>query len=114
MLTGDLEAPGEAALLSRQGGTLQTSVVQVGHHGSRTSSSPAFVAALAPRWALIPNGYRNRFGFPAPEVVQRWRTAGAGVLETADSGALRLLFHPSQGLIGPVREREQRARFWRR
>lgn len=113
LLTGDLERAGEEALLDRYGAQLQSRVVQAGHHGSRTSSSPGFVQATAPRAALIANGYRNRFGFPAAEVVRRWQGAGAQVLETADSGAIRFRFHPGGRLEGPVREREQQARFWR-
>ncbi|MBU0499676.1 MAG: DNA internalization-related competence protein ComEC/Rec2 [Gammaproteobacteria bacterium] len=113
LLTGDLERAGEEAMLARYGGQLRSRVVQAGHHGSRTSSSPLFVRTVAPQWTLIANGYRNRFGFPSAEVVRRWRAAGAGVLETADGGALSFQFHPGGGLIGPVRERERRARFWR-
>jgi len=113
LLTGDLEQPGEQALLARYGEFVESSVVQVGHHGSRTSSSADFVKAVSASYALIANGYRNRYRFPSPEVVDRWRVSGADVLETASSGAVRIDFHAEKGVGEPVRERVVRDRFWR-
>jgi competence protein ComEC len=88
LFPGDLEAAGEAAAV-RAGG-LGADVVKVPHHGSRTSSSAAFVAAVAPRHAVVSVGEGNHFGFPAPEVLGRWRAAGAEVWRT-DGGAVRFL-----------------------
>jgi competence protein ComEC len=88
---GDVEADGEAALLASLGPeALRADVVKVAHHGSRTSSGTATIAATRPRFAVISVGKDNRFGFPAPEVVERWQAAGAAVLRT-DSGAIRLV-----------------------
>ncbi len=89
LFLGDLEAEGEAALLATAG-ALVTDVVKVPHHGSRTSSSPALVAAVRPRWAVISLGAHNPFGFPHREAVERWRALGAEVLRT-DEGAIRFL-----------------------
>ena len=49
-------------------------VAELAHHGSRTSSTADFVAAVAPEHALFPAGYRNRYGFPNPRVLERYRT----------------------------------------
>jgi competence protein ComEC len=73
LLVGDLERAGEQALLARHADLLQGAVIQVGHHGSRTSSSPAWVQALASPLALISSGYQNPLAFPPP----RWCSAGA-------------------------------------
>jgi competence protein ComEC len=88
LLAGDVEARGEEAAV-RAGG-LRADLVKVPHHGSATSSSTDFVAAVAPRLAVISVGAGNRFGFPRAEVVARWSAAGARVLRT-DAGAVRFL-----------------------
>jgi competence protein ComEC len=87
LFTGDLEASGEAALLvsSRN---LRSTILKVPHHGSHTSSSAAFVAASRPQVAVISLGYRNRFHFPAPEVVDRYHSLGARIMRTDDDGAI--------------------------
>jgi competence protein ComEC len=86
LFAGDLEEEGEAALLARR--DLGADLVKVPHHGSRTSSSDGFVAATRPRWAVISCGAQNPFGFPHPEVVGRWRAAGAEVLQTDRVGTV--------------------------
>jgi competence protein ComEC len=89
LFTGDLEAPGEAALVdATPPELLRADVVKVPHHGSRTSSSPRLVEATHPRLAVISCGVANRFGFPAAEVVERWRAAGAELLRTDLRGAI--------------------------
>lgn len=88
LFTGDVEAQGEAAAVARGG--LDADVVKVPHHGSRTSSSEAFTRAVHPELAIVSVGRDNRFGFPHPEAVARWRATGATVLRT-DEGAIRLL-----------------------
>ena len=90
LLPGDLERPGEAALLARAAGRLRARVLVAPHHGSRTSSSPAFLRAVAPEYVLVSSGHRNRFGFPHPQVVARYRRLGATVLNTATAGAIRV------------------------
>jgi competence protein ComEC len=99
LFTGDLEAPGEAALVAAVApALLRVDVVKAPHHGSRTSSSPALVAASTPALVVISCGVANRFGFPAAEVVERWRAAGARVLRTDQAGAVRLHIDPGGGL----------------
>ncbi|HYD41971.1 MAG TPA: DNA internalization-related competence protein ComEC/Rec2 [Anaeromyxobacter sp.] len=106
LFAGDVEAAGEDAAV-RAGG-LAADVVKVPHHGSRSSSSPAFVAAVAPRFAVVSAGAGNRFGFPAADVVARWSAAGAQV-ERTDRGAVRLLSDgarfrkvPAEVVLDPV------------
>jgi competence protein ComEC len=86
LLVGDIERPQEQALLAR-GAPLAASVLLVPHHGSKTSSSAAFLGAVAPRIALVQAGYRNRFGHPVPAVVQRYRAQGAALAASPACGA---------------------------
>ncbi len=91
LLTGDAEAAGEAAVVGRFGDWLAADVVTVGHHGSRTSSSPAMVdAAGRPAFAVVSVARRNRYGLPDEEPLGRWLTTGAEVLQTANEGAVWL------------------------
>jgi len=85
LLVGDIEAPQERALLAQ--GLAPVDWLLVPHHGSRTSSSEAFVRALRPRIALVQAGYRNRFGHPVPEVAQRYQSRGTRWVETVRCGA---------------------------
>jgi len=76
LLMGDLESPGEAQLLTRAasaGRSLAADFLLVPHHGSKTSSSTAFLEAVHPRTVLVQAGYRNRYGHPAAPVVQRYQ-----------------------------------------
>jgi competence protein ComEC len=89
LVTGDLEQPGEAAL-ERWASTLRAEALVVGHHGSGDASSAGFLDLVAPRWALVSVGYRNRFGHPHPEVLSRLRERGARVLRTDLHGLIHL------------------------
>jgi len=89
VLTGDIERAAED-LLARNAALLKADILLVPHHGSRTSSSEQFIVAVAPRWAIVPAGYRNRFGHPAREVLARYETAGVHVLRTDLDGAVEV------------------------
>jgi len=106
-LTGDIERAGESALLSS---SLESDVLLVPHHGSRTSSTPEFIAAVAPRWAVVAAGYRNRFGHPNREVLERYRAARAEVVRTDLDGAVSFFLADSG--ISVVSERSRRGRYW--
>lgn len=111
LLPADIEAVIEERLLHEQPELLHVDVVTVPHHGSHTSSTPAFVQAVAPKYALIGVGYRNRFHHPRPEVVQRWLDVGSEVEDTASAGMLRLRLGTA-GAHMLSRERERQRRFW--
>jgi len=90
LFTGDVEAEGEAVLLSTQH-VLASEIVKVPHHGSRTSSTPAFVQSIAPHVAVASLGFQNRFRFPAPEVIQRYQSQGSQFLRTDEGGSITVV-----------------------
>jgi len=112
LLTGDLEARGELDLVRRDASLLKADVLVVPHHGSLTSSTPAFVAAVAPDIAVYTPGYRNRFGHPKSEVVARYAAAGIRSYRTDYDGALTFTFAPG-ATRRPRAEREEDRRYWR-
>jgi competence protein ComEC len=89
LFTGDAEHEAEAALLER-GAPLGADFLKVGHHGSRTSSSPAFLDAVAPRVATMSTGIRNRFGHPHAPTLQKLSERGILALRTDRYGGVRL------------------------
>ncbi len=89
LFPGDVELEGEDALVAAlPPAALRADIVKVPHHGSRTSSTEPFIAAARAQLAIVSCGAGNRFGFPAPEVVERWRRSGAAVLRTDRGGAV--------------------------
>ena len=87
LLAGDIGYAQEAALVARHGHALRSQVLLVPHHGSRGSSSDAFIAAVAPGVAVVQSGYRNRFGHPARETVARYEAMGVELLRSDRCGA---------------------------
>jgi competence protein ComEC len=85
MLEGDAEAPIEEAMLAERG--LQSTLLKVGHHGSITSTRPEFLARVAPRWAVISCGLRNRYGHPRQEVLEELQAAHIRTFRTDINGA---------------------------
>ena len=112
LLTGDIEARAESALLARDAGALRADLLIVPHHGSRTSSTPAFIAAVRPAVAVYTPGYRNRFGHPRPEIVARYAAAGIRAYRTDYDGALSFAFG-ARAVLAPSLERERDRRYWR-
>jgi competence protein ComEC len=108
LLAGDMEAGAERAWLTD---TAAPGIdwLQAPHHGSRTSSSEAFIRATAPRGVLISRGRNNSFGHPHMQVVERYRRHGVVVYDTAVDGALRVVLG-GQGEVEGVRRQR---RFWR-
>jgi len=111
VLTGDIELAAEAEVLQRYPFE-NASVVVIPHHGSLTSSSPAFVTRLKPAYAIASAAYGNRWGFPKDRVRARWEDSGARVLDTASSGAIGLRLCAEEGIIFLREERQRRLRFW--
>jgi competence protein ComEC len=112
LLTGDVEARAEADLLeaTRLGAV---DVLVAPHHGSRTSSTPAFVAACRPSWVVYAVGYRNRWAFPHPSVVERYDAVGARGLRTSSSGAITFRLRPGRPIEPPQEWRTESLRTWR-
>lgn len=108
LLTGDINSAAEQAL-QRSGLPLRADWLLVPHHGSRSSSSPAFLNAVAPRAALLSRGRHNSFGHPHPQVQARYAERGVVWYDTAQQGALSLQLGTFAGAHGLREER----RFWR-
>lgn len=111
LLTGDIEAREETALIRNGSAALRADVLLVPHHGSRTSSTGAFLDAVAPRYALIGAGYRNRFGHPRADVLDRYEARGIALLRTDQQGALRIRLGPDGVATATYRAAEPR--YWR-
>lgn len=110
LLTSDIEAPDEAALLARAPEKLAADVLLVPHHGSKTSSTAAFIAAVDARDVVIPVGYRSRFGHPKAEVLARYAAAGSSVWRTDRDGAVQVLLKPSAVELSAWRDEHRR--YW--
>ncbi len=89
LLTGDIEKEAEARLLSR-GANLKCTVLKVAHHGSKTSTTPAFLRAAKPSVALISCGRYNRFGHPNAQTLRALQREGAATFRTDLNGALEV------------------------
>lgn len=110
LLTGDVEARSEREMLVRDASRLSAEILVVPHHGSTTSSTPEFLAAVAPDIAVFTTGYRNRFGHPRPEVLQRYMDIGSRLLRSDRHGALQ--FDIRRDGMDVRIEREVRRRYW--
>ena len=108
LLTGDIDTAAERALLDSPL-AVPTDWLQSPHHGSRSSSSPALLAALQPAAALISRGQGNAFGHPHPTVIARYRQRGMAIHDSAEQGAIRLQL----GQFKPAWTMRQERRFWR-
>ncbi len=89
LLTGDIGRDAEHALLA-SGIDLRADVIKVPHHGSATSSTAAFLRAVEPVLAIASAGLANRYGFPKPEVRERYESLGTRFLSTERNGAVRV------------------------
>jgi len=108
LLAGDIERAAELELARE--GAARAEALLVPHHGSRGSSSAPFLAAARPRLAVASAGYRNRFGHPAAEVLERYAAAGARLLRTDRDGAVTVRL--GAGGAAAHAERARRARYW--
>jgi len=111
LVAGDIDKVAERRLLKLGGIRLAADALVVPHHGSTTSSTPEFVHAVAPRWALFAVGWRNRFGHPRDAVLQRYREAGSAILRSDESGAVTLRFRADG--VDLERHRMRDRRYWR-
>jgi competence protein ComEC len=112
LLTGDITAKVEPQVAAALGDG-PAPVLLVPHHGSKTSSSADFIDAVDPSLAIVSAGWRNRFGHPKPEVMERYADAGVPVLNTADSGAIGVEFPVGAPARVSGRWRLRDPRYWR-
>jgi len=108
LLAGDIEQAQEARL-AQQGAALRADLLLVPHHGSKTSSSDAFLNVVQPSLAVVQAGYRNRFGHPAAPVLERYRTRAIQVIDSPHCGAAT--WHSAQALEVTC-ERQLAPRYW--
>lgn len=107
LLTGDIEAPAEARLVKNAGQRLRAHVVLAPHHGSRSSSTQQFVRAVQPTLVIAAAGYGNQWDFPKPDVVARWRAAGAHMLDTGGQGAISVRISDKEYCVASYRETQR-------
>lgn len=108
LLTSDIEAADESALLERGG--LASDIMLVPHHGSKTSSSPAFLEAVGAAEAVVPVGYRNRFGHPVSAVLARYEQRGMRIWRTDAHGAVTIRFRQDGRQL--IAWRHEKRRYW--
>ncbi|MEN9357757.1 MAG: hypothetical protein RL695_1928, partial [Pseudomonadota bacterium] len=112
LLPSDIEAVSERALITREGSNLHADVLVAPHHGSRTSSTAEFIAAVGAQTVIFPVGYRNHFHHPRPDVVARYQMAGAALRRTDFEGALTVTLSEAPN-TPPVLIESARAARWR-
>jgi competence protein ComEC len=110
LLTGDIEKVSEARLLQLHPDKLPADLLVAPHHGSRSSSGPAFVAAVSPQYVVFTSGYRNRFHHPHSEVVRRYIAQDAQILRSDRDGAITIDLQPAA--IGLDAYRHSHRRYW--
>jgi len=110
LLTSDIEMAAESWLVETYGNHLKAKVLISPHHGSKTSSTYEFLQAVQPVYVLIPAGYRNQFGHPHQEVLDRYQQIKAQWLNTADSGAISLGVKDGLWQVQSLRDTE--SKYW--
>ncbi len=111
LLSADIETPQEQALVGQQPpGALTSTVLLVPHHGSKTSSSEAFLDAVNPKIAIVQAGYRNRFAHPRPEVMARYTDRGIQTVQSPSCGAAKWASDTPDRLTC---QRQLNLRYWR-
>ena len=89
LLTGDIEEQAEEQLILRHGDHLHATILIAPHHGSKTSSSTAFIDTVRPEVVLFPVGYNNRYHFPAKTVTDRYQQRHISQYSSATHGAIQ-------------------------
>ncbi|MEI6260904.1 MAG: DNA internalization-related competence protein ComEC/Rec2 [Deltaproteobacteria bacterium] len=102
LFPGDIKSGAEKEMLSLYGDRLQSRVLVAPHHGSKTSSTIAFVETIKPDTVIFTTGLKNRFNFPHPSVVRRYQDMGATLLNTAIHGAVQICTDGNTLTIQPL------------
>lgn len=111
LLAGDIERAAEARLLRDHRARLSADVLIAPHHGSRTSSTRAFVEAVSPRRVIFGAGWRSYYGHPHPQVTARYAAIGSQMRTTGVEGAVTLWLD-GDGALQWRSWRRERSRFW--
>jgi len=114
LLTGDIHRRSERYLLQTAPGALRAEILVAPHHGSKSSSSEAFIDRVDPRYVLFPVGYRNRFHHPNARVLQRYKKRGLRVYTSSEHGAIMFHIHPTRGILEPLAYRQANRHYWSR
>ncbi len=114
LISGDIEAAVEYKLLEGDARELRADILIVPHHGSKTSSTAAFITAVQPTYAVVSSGYLNRFGHPREDVMRRYEEEGAHLLNTALAGSISFMLPTTseQAVLLPQAYREQANKYW--
>ena len=113
LLTGDIERRAERDLLNRVAEKLASNILVVPHHGSKTSSTAAFIDTVSPQIALFPVGYRNRYGFPKAPVVRRYEAKNTQLFDSASNGAIEMNLGGAIDAGSTIQTwRQKSARYW--
>ncbi|MGB1801284.1 MAG: DNA internalization-related competence protein ComEC/Rec2, partial [Gammaproteobacteria bacterium] len=110
LLTGDIEKEAEAVLVKKYHEKLASDILLVPHHGSKTSSTKAFISAVSPEYAFIPAGYKNRFGFPKQDIMARYDAFNVKTYVSYETGELSAKFVETGLKIDEFRTKNRR--FW--
>jgi competence protein ComEC len=108
LVPGDIKSEAENEMVRRWGSVLRSDLIVAPHHGSRTSSTEPFLEAVAPRAVVVSAGHRNRYGFPHPEVVERYRRRGCHIFRTDRDGAVEIAIEHGAAMIHTRRGRQVR------
>jgi competence protein ComEC len=101
LLPGDIEAEAERELARHACPTLKSDLVLAPHHGSKSSSTPEFLECVKPEVAVVSSGWKNRFGFPHPKILKRYRALGCQVFRTDHQGAITITTDGEDLTVGP-------------
>lgn len=112
LLVGDIEKTAEKYLVDTKQKTLQSTILIVPHHGSKTSSSIEFLNYVQPIYALFPTGFHNRFKFPHKVVLNRYHRLGSKIYDTAIDGAITLKLNALSNIIQSETYYEKNHHFW--
>jgi len=112
LLTGDIEKFSEKYLIENNFSDLPATILVAPHHGSKTSAVDSFLEAVKPVIVLFPVGYRNRYHFPNPSVIEKYRDLGALQYDTAHAGAIEFLIPATQNTLVPKLYRQEHHHYW--
>ena len=114
LLTGDIQGKAERLIIKNTKELLASEVITMPHHGSKTSSTQPFIEAVSPSLSLISAGYRNRFGHPKQDILDRYQALSVQVLDTINTGEIEVDFPEDSSSIVVRQYRQMQRRFWNR